>query len=415
MAIFFVSGLVGENIVLASNLVNINTASKTEILETLTGKGIGEAKAQAIVDYRIANGPYSRIEDVMNVSGIGEATFAKIKDFITVGDSSGGGGTDTDTDTNTDTDTGTATTTQTATTTTSTTTTTTNNSNNVTVIYSAHSSQENLSDYTEPVDVFKVSAGRERLSYIRQPINFEAKFKMSNDVSLKRCKYVWSFGDGLSAEGEEVEHIYKYAGDYNVVLNGTCKDLKSISRTTVKVLAPNLVINKTSEGLISILNLGQYEMNLYGYKIFFNNKLYTFPLDTIISAGKNIIFPAEYLQILESDAEISLVDSSNFVLASVAKNNLALGTVAQNNSPYALKPAPVVSPVSAVVNNPNPSPIVESKKDENFAAIGGIILNKNPAEPEDDIIGKEIEVKETIGFWSKIFHPIRTIKEAFYQ
>jgi competence protein ComEA len=61
--------------------VNINTASLTE-LDTL--QGVGPSTAQKIIDYRTANGPFARIEDIMNVSGIGEARFAALKDSITV-------------------------------------------------------------------------------------------------------------------------------------------------------------------------------------------------------------------------------------------------------------------------------------------------------------------------------------------
>ncbi|TQQ48989.1 ComEA family DNA-binding protein [Vibrio cholerae] len=52
--------------------VNINTASAEELATLL--KGIGLKKAQAIVDYREANGPFSNIDDLTNVKGIGEAT-----------------------------------------------------------------------------------------------------------------------------------------------------------------------------------------------------------------------------------------------------------------------------------------------------------------------------------------------------
>ena len=46
--------------------------------------GIGESKAETIVDYRNKNGNFKSIDDIMNVSGIGEALFEKIKDYITV-------------------------------------------------------------------------------------------------------------------------------------------------------------------------------------------------------------------------------------------------------------------------------------------------------------------------------------------
>ncbi len=64
-----------------SKLVNINTASKTE-LETLSG--IGPSTAQSIIDYREEHGEFLSIEDLMKVPGIGEATFNDIKSDITV-------------------------------------------------------------------------------------------------------------------------------------------------------------------------------------------------------------------------------------------------------------------------------------------------------------------------------------------
>ncbi|MBQ8586812.1 MAG: ComEA family DNA-binding protein [Oscillospiraceae bacterium] len=63
--------------------VNINTAD----LETLmTLPGIGETYAQRIIDYREENGVFSSIEEIMEVSGISESRFEKIKDYITVED-----------------------------------------------------------------------------------------------------------------------------------------------------------------------------------------------------------------------------------------------------------------------------------------------------------------------------------------
>lgn len=61
--------------------VNLNTAGEAE-LTALTG--IGEAKARAIIAYRQAQGPFRAVEEIMNVEGIKEGTFSKIKDQITV-------------------------------------------------------------------------------------------------------------------------------------------------------------------------------------------------------------------------------------------------------------------------------------------------------------------------------------------
>ena len=65
----------------SSDKVNINTADKAELM---TISGIGESRAQDIIAYRESNGGFSTIEEIMNVPGIKEATFEKIKDGIEV-------------------------------------------------------------------------------------------------------------------------------------------------------------------------------------------------------------------------------------------------------------------------------------------------------------------------------------------
>ena len=64
-----------------SNLVNINTASLSELMSL---SGIGEAKAKSIISYREINGNFASIEDIKNVSGISDNIYEKIKDYITI-------------------------------------------------------------------------------------------------------------------------------------------------------------------------------------------------------------------------------------------------------------------------------------------------------------------------------------------
>ena len=65
----------------ATGKLNINTATAEEF-ETLPG--IGERKAAAIVEHRGANGPFERVEDLVEVSGIGEGILASIRDLVVV-------------------------------------------------------------------------------------------------------------------------------------------------------------------------------------------------------------------------------------------------------------------------------------------------------------------------------------------
>jgi competence protein ComEA len=61
--------------------VNLNTATVTELMQL---PRVGPKTAQRIVDFRQEHGPFQRPEDLMNVKGIGEKTFQKLRPYITV-------------------------------------------------------------------------------------------------------------------------------------------------------------------------------------------------------------------------------------------------------------------------------------------------------------------------------------------
>lgn len=61
--------------------ININQADLTQLQQL---SGIGEKKAQAIIDYRNENGSFKTIEDLAKVTGIGEKTVEKLRDSITI-------------------------------------------------------------------------------------------------------------------------------------------------------------------------------------------------------------------------------------------------------------------------------------------------------------------------------------------
>ncbi|MGQ0735076.1 MAG: ComEA family DNA-binding protein [Acidobacteriota bacterium] len=65
----------------AKSVVNLNTATLSQLEEL---PGVGRATAQRILDYRQKAGPFKKIEELMNVRGIGEKSFLKLKPLITV-------------------------------------------------------------------------------------------------------------------------------------------------------------------------------------------------------------------------------------------------------------------------------------------------------------------------------------------
>ena len=75
------AGIQTQNSAAGTGRVNINTAGREELM---TLSGIGEARAQAIISYREEHGPFTAVEEVMNIEGIKEKAFSKIKDEIEV-------------------------------------------------------------------------------------------------------------------------------------------------------------------------------------------------------------------------------------------------------------------------------------------------------------------------------------------
>jgi len=69
----------------ASGPVNINTATAQEIADSL--KGVGESKAQLIVQYRDENGAFTHVDELVNVKGIGISTIDKNRGLILLNDS----------------------------------------------------------------------------------------------------------------------------------------------------------------------------------------------------------------------------------------------------------------------------------------------------------------------------------------
>ena len=71
----------GNKVIDDDSKVSINSATKEELMKL---EGIGEVKAEAIIKYRQENGSFKSVEELKNVSGIGDAVYDKIKDNIIV-------------------------------------------------------------------------------------------------------------------------------------------------------------------------------------------------------------------------------------------------------------------------------------------------------------------------------------------
>jgi len=270
--------------VIAAEKVNINTAGVEE-LDTIVE--IGPVIAGRIIAYREANGPFVAIEDIMKVSGIKEATFAKIKDFITIGEP-----TPPDPQINPDNQLALPI--------------TTSGSD------STHSSPVELSKLDEAIGL-TVSAGRDRSIATGSRLLFKATAKGLKDGGTN-VDFYWNFGDGQAARGQGLFHTYRYPGTYNVVLTLSQGDNQAVSRLTVKVADPKVGLKPkvmaSGESVVEIKNLAEEEVNLGEWQLINGREKFIFPADTIISEGASINLP-----LVGAADEVKLVASSEQVFA----------------------------------------------------------------------------------------------------
>lgn len=92
-AIVLALSLAVPGLLFAATPVNINQASATAIAKSLDG--VGNSKAQAIVDWREAHGPFKKVDDLRHVKGIGKATIDRNRDAILLTDDTAVASTDT--------------------------------------------------------------------------------------------------------------------------------------------------------------------------------------------------------------------------------------------------------------------------------------------------------------------------------
>lgn len=258
-------------------LININTAGSEE-LQTLDG--IGEVKAQAIIDYRETYGSFAKKEDIMNVSGIGEVTYNNIKNDITVGTSGDG-----DTDDNSESYTSSTTTT----------------------------SKSSVKEPRVPVGGLVIYAPE--IGYVNQSIKFDAEPTDGTDGRLIR--YQWNFGDAATADSKSPEHSYAYPGTYVVIVESYYDKKEVTARHEINILSAAVTLVRNLNGDVTVKNENSHEIDLDGMKLV-GQSVFEFPEYTILMPGKSLVISNSKLDAGANNV-VTLHDEFGNVMASTYK------------------------------------------------------------------------------------------------
>src|SRR3989344_4595874 len=113
---------------------------------------------------------------------------------------------------------------------------------------------------------------------------------------LDNVRFLWNFGDGETKEGQNVLHRFRFPGEYIVMLDIAYGKWSATARLTITAIKSPLIISQIKEGIdgfVEITNEGNAELDLFGWYLKSGNVSFLIPKNTIIAAGKKIIFPNE--------------------------------------------------------------------------------------------------------------------------
>ena len=300
----------------ATTLININTADLTA-LESLPH--IGQTLAQRIIDYRTQNGPFTSIQGLQKVSGIGSGSnYADIAPLITVGDADvPDSGTD-----------------QTAS---STPTSTPSDSTSTSTVQDAiaHSSSVGPAEYL-PIPTLRIITGGARTISAGADTAFTAAVYDSKGNKRDDAFVTWSFGDGMKRTGASVFHAYYDPGEYIVVVHATTSDGGDmLVENIVTVKDASIKIASVSARGIALTNNSSRTLDLSLWRLSAGGKEFKIPTDTQILSGRTILFPSQIIQLPISNTA-SLLYPSGEVAATYPANTAS----SQMNA--SMQPSPAI-------------------------------------------------------------------------
>lgn len=132
------------------------------------------------------------------------------------------------------------------------------------------------------------NTGEDKVGVTGADIKFSGQALGLQKEPLENARYLWSFGDGAGAEGQNILHTYHYPGEYIVVLNVSSGKYSASDRLSVKVLPNQLTITEATKDYIKLHNGSNFDLDISHWFLRANSKLFKFPESTLIKAGADL-------------------------------------------------------------------------------------------------------------------------------
>lgn len=184
----------------------------------------------------------------------------------------------------------------------------------------------------EKLPTLIVNAGEDKIALSGQNIVFKAIAYGLEEKPLENAYYLWNFGDGSVKKGNPVSYIYKYPGEYKVVLSVSSGILTGSDESKIKIIQPSLEISELKpgeNGYLEIHNYSSFDLDISGLGISDAKNYFYFPENTKISANVFLAIGVEISKISFPPADKATLISSNGVeIASFAYG----GEIGENQS-----------------------------------------------------------------------------------
>ena len=209
----------------------------------------------------------------------------------------------------------------------------------------------------------KADAGKDRTTLAGVSVEFRGKAYGLNNEPLNSARFLWNFGDGVSKDGQNIEHSYSYPGKYIVVLDVISGEYSASDTFTMDVLPNGIYISEIMPGpdsFVELTNKLEKEIDISRWQIRAGGKIFSLPKNTFISAKSSLAFSAATMgvSLLNNQDRVELLYPGNFLADTFEYNGIL--AVGQSFSRIDEKNV-VAEKTPGKVNNPlSPDKIIKS-------------------------------------------------------
>ena len=236
---------------------------------------------------------------------------------------------------------------------------------------SSSSSTDGVGFSVEP-QIF-ASAGGDRVVTVGASSLFKGEAVGIVGKKLENARFVWNFGDGTRKEGASVLHYYHYPGEYIATLDVSSGEYMSSDRVKVSVNEAKLAVSRGTPDVITISNLGDYEVDLSWWLVVVNGTSFVLPKNTVVIPQHEIHLSSEVTRLYpvnSSAVALQYPNGREVVLHSTGyKEQRFENTPIASNSSLNSQRSIVGSEIPTTYGGADyPDEIIEDTKDEDVSS-----------------------------------------------